>query len=290
MTKINSKRRKKIDFLDGYRLDETYLIKPDAKTGRAGILEGYSPAGNEVIVREWHRKAGDDDLVDIWKHELRQLYRLAGYPGARDLICQVVGAGFDKDSYYIILNPSQRRPLKVFLENSSSRAAWLKGLAQPHNRIRIWQNILCIVDGIGILHKEGIVHRNIDEWAILTSAGDEPDFQLTGFEWSLRLSSTSDKKRDGTLGGNDVISFARDWHDLALLIARLFNIDEKRLIDVKLSDHRVHEHITASEVRRLRDLRAPGFPTRLHGSSSVIYLPTAHFRAWFGRRRCTKWK
>lgn len=258
MAKAASKRRKKIEFLDGYQLGETYLVPPDARSGRAGILEGFSPAGDEVIVREWRRKAGDEDLVEIWKHELRQLYRLAGYPGASELICQVAAAGFDKDSYYIVLSPSQRRPLKVFLEGTSSRAAWLRGLSQPQNRIRIWKNVLCIVDGIGILHKEGIVHRNLDEWSILTSAGDEPDFQLTGFEWSLRLSSTTDKKLDDILGDSGVISFARDWHDLAVLIARLFNIEEQRLGDSKIADHRVHEHITATEVRLLRDMRAPG--------------------------------
>jgi len=255
------------DFLEGYDLG-AYLVKPNTKTGQAGISEGISAGGEEVIVREWRRKKGDEDLVDIWRHELRQLYRLGGYPGADKYICPVLNAGLDDKGYYIVLSAVQKRPLQVFLEGRTVRASWLRGLSQSRNRKRVWENITQIVYGLGILHREGMVHRNIDTWSILTSAGTEPDFQLTGFEWSLRLSGTEDKTKK-TGKNTDIVSFAKDWADLAKLIATIFNLNLKSLNDLKIPDHRVHDTIPSSEIKLLRDLLAPSLFDNFNSSIVV---------------------
>jgi hypothetical protein len=36
-----------------------------------------------------------------------------------------------------------------------------------------------------IVHAQGLVHGKLTAEVIMTDASDEPDFQLSGFEWSL---------------------------------------------------------------------------------------------------------
>lgn len=223
------------------------------------MVEATAPNGDKVLIREWPRRpSGDDDLVDIWKHELRQLHRLGGYPGAPQYIARLIDADSDVKGFYIVLDAGQRRPLEILLERGRASVEWLRALNLPANRHRLWSNLQRVARGLEILHNEGLVHRNLDGWAILTSAGEDPDFQLTGFEWSLRLSSATApaKRRRGP--ALPVVSFARDWEAFANLAARIFNITESRLNDLGLPDYEVHESASALEVRLLRDLLHPG--------------------------------
>jgi hypothetical protein len=65
MTKTRNSRRR--GFLEEYRLDETYLLKPDRASGRPGISEGLAPDGEPVLVKNWPRnsKQNDEDLAEI---------------------------------------------------------------------------------------------------------------------------------------------------------------------------------------------------------------------------------
>jgi hypothetical protein len=252
--------------LEGYREDERYLLKADPGKGRPGILEATSPSGDPVLVRMWPRRTLDDqDLLDIWRHELRQLHRLNGYPGAQQYVARISDAGMDARGFYIVLDAGQRRPLEVLLERGRGAAEWLRSLNLPANRHRLWGNLKRIAGGLEILHNEGLVHRNLDGWSVLTTAGENPDFQLTGFEWSLRLASTSDAP--GRPRGPQVpsISFAADWAAFAQLAARLFNITPARLNDIEIPNYDVHESASAAEVRLLRDLLRPNELPRLDG-------------------------
>jgi hypothetical protein len=49
----------------------------------------------------------------------------------------------------------------------------------------------------------------------MTACGDEPDFLLTGFEWSMRLSNEGQKRKSAS----PVHSFYEDWRALGNLIA-----------------------------------------------------------------------
>jgi hypothetical protein len=219
------------------------------------MIEATSANGNPVVVRTWPRRGGDDeDLVDIWRHELRQLHKLSGYPGAQKFIARIADAGVDAKGFHIVIDAGQRVPLESLLQRGRGSTSWLRALSLPANRRRLWTNLQSVARGLEILHNEGLVHRNLDGWAILTSAGDDPDFQLTGFEWSLRLSAAADAA--GSRPGPDVqsVSFAGDWADFAKLGARLFNINLERLLDQKLPDYDVHEGTPAAEIRLLRQL------------------------------------
>jgi len=260
------KARTTSDFLSRYVQAERYLLRPVPAQGRPGILEATSPNGDAVLIRIWPRRtAEDEDLQDIWRHELRQLHRLSGYPGSQQLIARVVDAGSDKNGFYIVLDAGQRRPLEVILERGRAATEWLRSLALPTNRFRLWHNLKRVARGLEILHNEGLVHRNLDGWAVLTSAGNDPDFQLTGFEWSLRLMATSDTPKHARGPSIPSVSFAADWAGFARLAARVFNITPARLDDERIPDYEVHESASAMEVRLLRDLLLPNELPRLDG-------------------------
>uniref|UniRef100_B0T8Q0 Superfamily I DNA or RNA helicase or helicase subunit-like protein n=1 Tax=Caulobacter sp. (strain K31) TaxID=366602 RepID=B0T8Q0_CAUSK len=258
--------RKPAKFLEGYKLHERYLLRPVPATGKPGIIEATSPRGDEVLLRIWPRKTrDDDDLLDIWRHELRQLHRLGGYPGAQRYVARVLDAGSDAEGFYIVLDAGQRRPLELILERGRGSTEWLRSLNLSGNRYRLWRNLQQVCRGLEILHNEGLVHRNLDGWSILTAAGDDPDFQLTGFEWSIRLSATSDVAKKARGPAVPTVSFAADWSDFARLAARIFNITPSRLVDAAIPDYSVHESALASEIRLLRDLLLPTELPRLDG-------------------------
>ncbi len=248
--------RRKVGFLSDYKLQDAYLLKPDRKAGRPGLIDGFAPNGEPVLVREWQRgtKDIDADLEHIWRHELRQLHRLAGYPGAADCIAHLYDAGEDLKGFYVVVAPGQRQPLQALLDRSNS-SHWLKQARAATNRARVWANLKLLCSGLETLHAQGILHRNLDAWSVLTAGGVEPDFQLTGFEWTMRLSSgelphaslagTKPKQRD---------SFARDWLAFGLLAADLLGVERGRLLNPAIVPFELADHVTVAEAKLLRVL------------------------------------
>jgi AAA domain len=242
-------------FLDAFQeVDEQFLLAPDETTGRAGILSGHTVTGNPVLIKVWprNRKGRDSDLEEIWRHELRQLHRLAGYPGAHDLIAQLVQSHADNQGFYLVLDPGQRRPLEIARRHGSA-GHWLKQPRLAANRVQIWRNVKRISQAMEILHLQGLLHRNLDTWAILTAASDEPDFQLTGFEWSMRLASTHKAAKLGSKSSDsERYSFQHDWLLLGLLVADLLGVQRERLLNLRIAPFEIAEHIAAEEARLLR--------------------------------------
>jgi hypothetical protein len=248
--------RRKLGFLGEYKLQEVYLLKPDKRAGRPGLVDGFAPNGEPVLIREWPRgsKDNDADLEHIWRHELRQLHRLAGYPGAADCIAHLYDAGQDSKGFYVVVAPGQRQPLQTLLDRSNS-GHWVKQTRVAANRARIWANLKLLCIGLETLHAQGLLHRNLDAWSVLTAGGAEPDFQLTGFEWTMRLSSeelphssfagTKTRLRD---------SFARDWLAFGLLAADLFGVSRERLFNPAIVPFELGDHVTVAEAKLLRAL------------------------------------
>src|SRR5262245_60600873 len=95
--------RRKANFLDRYRLDDRLLQRAHPRIGRAGMIGGEDQeTGQRVIIKEWRRdpKLADDELREIWRQEIRQLHRLAGYPGAREHIVMLHDSAEDSDGFY----------------------------------------------------------------------------------------------------------------------------------------------------------------------------------------------
>ena len=256
MSAAQSRRRG--GFLKEYRLDETYLLRPDRASGRPGILEGVAPDGEPVLVKNWPRtpKQPDDDLAEIWYHELRQLHRLYGYPGVADLIAPLRATGSDERGFYLVLDPGSRRPLAVLLEHGPLNH-WLEQPRIARNRIRIWANLRRVANALEKLHRQGLLHRNLDPWAILTAGIEEADFQLTGFEWSMRVAAVDDNKdrRKRLPPGRDEYDFLRrDWSALGWIAADLMGAPRDKLANLSLTPSAVADHLGAAEVRLLRNM------------------------------------
>jgi hypothetical protein len=250
---ISLKPRKVSSFLARYRLDRKVLVRANPGRGIPALRTGQDSEGNEVIIKVWPREEAIDDsaLREIWRHETRQLQRLAGYPGVTDLIADLRLSAYDEAGYYLVIYPGQRRPLATFLQEDDRRKT--RDIAA---RIRGWSNILRATRGLEILHLQGLLHRNLSAWSILTTNESEADFQLTGFEWSMRLvgASSQPKKKVDAEGEEGLHSFLRDWHDLGMLTIEYLDLPKSRLTNLGIPSYDVAEGFTSDEIRLVREL------------------------------------
>jgi AAA domain len=247
--------RKGAGFLDSIQLQGNYLQGANPSIGQPGLITGLTAEGESVLVKEWQTKAGakDEDLKEIWHHELRQLYRLAGYPGAHDLIAKLLRAGSDDKGFYFIIDLGQKSVLATILAHGGP-THWLNQPRLDSNRLLIWQNLKRLCAALEILHSQGLLHRKLDVWSVLTAGDQQADFQLTGFEWAVRLNSSKrkiNKPKDGE-SDDENYSFRHDWLLLSLLAARLLGANQDRLLDLRIAPFEVADHLAAEEVRLLR--------------------------------------
>lgn len=179
--------------------------------------------GAERTLKLW-RKTGmavDEDLRQLWLHEMRQVQRVMAYAGARDVIVDVIEFVEDDENFGVLLERAGR-PLDE-ARRRLPRQHWLRNLGAPRSRILFWRNLKRVVSALGIVHAQGLVHGQLTSHAILTEGEDEPDFQLGGFEWSLRLSADLADKSHARVGPTaaakraESYSFAADWRALGLM-------------------------------------------------------------------------
>lgn len=251
---------KKAGFLSKFTEDGNYLVRPDKKTGRPGIFRARDPEGRDVLVKFWlsDDPASDVDLLEIWRSEIRQLQRLAALPCGEELLVPMVSSGRDGNGFYLILDPGRGSPLESFLA-TKNRHPVLNQPRSPRNRRRNWLNARRLVSALELLHSQGAVHRNIDGWSVVTALGEEPDFKLTGFEWSIRIgwmkeSISSSSKLQLPPDNSGYASFARDWQKLGLLFTRVFGITESRVLDLTFAPSDVAENFSSAEATLLRTM------------------------------------
>jgi serine/threonine protein kinase len=262
------KRKSANKFLAGYREDGGYLVTPDPARGRPGMLRARDPEGREVLVKVWPRTVGsdDEDFEQIWRSEIQQLQRLAAVPRAEELFVPMVSSGEDDEGFYLVLDPGQGSPLQIF-RGSENPPPILAQPKIPRNRRRLWANALRIAEALELLHSQGVIHRNVDPWAIVTAFGDQPDFRLTGFEWSMRIATI-----DGSAptlkplkGQDDQASFGRDWINLGILVAELVGAPLDRVANLRLVPSEIAEHLSAPEGQVLRSMLQLETADRLDG-------------------------
>jgi hypothetical protein len=175
--------------------------------------------------------------------------------------------GSDHEGFYIVLDPGLGDPLETF-RSATTKPAVLSASRLARNRRLLWANFLRIAQALELLHSQGIIHRNLDPWAVIGTFGDEPDFRLTGFEWSMRLATVEDTPRGGA--GKiepQAASFGQDWRNLGLLIAELLDVPAGRIADLRLLASEVADHISVPEARVLRKLTGVTAPERLDGEA-----------------------
>ena len=143
--------------------------------------------GQEMTLKLWRKSGGqgDADLRELWRHEMRQVSRLAAYAEARDVIVSVLEFVEDEDHFGLVLDrigqPLSEKRKRV------PRDHWLRLLSAARPRSLFWRNIARVVTALGLIHRQGLVHGAVNADAIMTEGAEQPDFQLGGFEWSLSL-------------------------------------------------------------------------------------------------------
>lgn len=259
--------KRRSPFLAGYRLEERYLKRADRARGVPGLIAGTSPKGFTVLVKRWPRDplGQDADLRDIWQNEIRQLHRLAGFPGAANYIVRLDSAGYDGEGFYLVLDTGARRPLDTLLAQSPP-SAWIQQPRFDQNRSLIWANLSRVAKGLEVLHAQGLLHRNLDRFAVLGSGAGEPDFQLTGFEWSMRIIAPESKRfARRSVEQTHFESFDRDWAQYGSLAIDLLQIDERKLMNPLVPAHEVASHVTVDEIYLLREIMLPRLEFQLDG-------------------------
>lgn len=258
--------RRKSEFLANYRLDDAYLRAPDRKAGRVGLIEGIGQGGEAVLIKIWPRseRQNDADLEAIWRNEIRQLHRMAGHPVAHEVIARLADAGSDTAGFYLVIEPGSRRPIAPSLARSRA-GHWMTAPRAAANRVRIWRNLKRIALALEALHGEGMLHRDLDAWSVLSAEGDEPDFQLTGFEWSMRLVTSAARGKGALRKAEGTVSFRGDWAAFGKLAAQLIDSDWNRVENLAIPAFDVADHLFAAEVRLLRNLAGIESIDRLDG-------------------------
>lgn len=258
-------------FMQQYQLEKRVLLPADKRRGSAALRGALDADDIPVLIKTWPRVAGSDDsdLREIWRNEIRQLHRLAGHPTASDYIAELRTAHEDETGFHLVLNPGERRPLDKFFgeADSSGRREIPREL---RDRRLVWANLRRIANGLELLHSQGLIHRNLSTWSVLTNGRGEVDFQLTGFEWSMRLASSEGKagarKSSSRLASSD--SFIRDWQDFGELAVQLLGIGSK-IKNRAVANHEVSEAFSADEIKLLRQLLQI-VPTELVDGGFVI--------------------
>lgn len=236
----------------------------DFEHGNPGLL-GAEVEGKQVIVKYWLNRHQDktEILKEIWLYEKRQLQRLKGCPGVGDYISPIHESHADEHGFYLVLDSGSRLPLSLYYESTSRtlhlQRPWIFNLRPISNRLRFWKNISRIISAINILHSQGLLHRHLNIDSILTDPTSDLDFQLTGFEWSIRVQrmSESDTTRNTSTDVNRKhFSFLTDWMDLGFLIAKILKIDQEEISSTYHPIDKIIEktELTINEVVLIRGL------------------------------------
>lgn len=218
--------------------------------------------GNEFCLKLW-RKTGtgaDAELQELWRHEMRHVQRVMAHSGAQKVIVDVVEFVEDSNDFGVVMERAGK-PLPALLTRVT-RSHWLHALAIPAHRARLWQNVSRLITAVGIVHAQGLVHGRVDEEAVFSEGSREPDFKLSGLEWSLWLSG---EQRSGIVKGaavapdrlGEVVSFADDWKGLGQIVGRLLGVAIDPSGMVAPVAGREMPQLAAAEVRWLRRVGRP---------------------------------
>jgi hypothetical protein len=250
------------------------VITGDRKALRPAQFEVVDKAtGRERNLKLWGKTQtiADDDLRQLWLHEMRQVQRVMSYAGARDVIVDILEFVEDEEEFGVLLEHAGQ-PLSAKL-GSVPRQHWLRNIAAPRSRTLLWQNFRRLAVALGIVHAQRLVHGRITADAVMTEAAEVPDFQLTGFEWSLWVSADKADRAHARLNASadasrsERYSFAGDWRAFGRLVAQCLGatVRSSGEIVVKATDD---AQITLSNSERalLKRLVAP---TRLDNLDST---------------------
>jgi len=265
MAKKNTQSRKRPPLELRFEFVGDAIAPSDRSALKSAIFEVEDRVtGASYNLKIWRKTntAVDDDLRQLWLHEMRQMQRLMSYGGARDVIVDVVEFVEDEENFGV-LQPQLGQPLAQRLQRVT-RNHWLKNLGAIRSRVLLWRNVGRLVKALGIVHSQGLVHGNLSADVVLTDGAEDPDFYLSGFEWSLWLSADSVAASHARLSPQGEskravrYSFEEDWQALGRLIAAIFRVIVRPTGDVEALDEPGQSiELSPSERAILRRLIVP---------------------------------
>lgn len=238
------------------------ILEGSPTTGHPALYYGEYK-NKAVLIKHWPTSKSEDTstLKDIWLYEARQLQRLKGCPGVGDFITPIFESTHDDQGFYLILDSDGRLPLSAYEKTTklSLKKPWINDLSNIKNRIKLWRNIYRLVEALQLLHSQGLLHRHLACDSILTDlSSEEPDFQLTGFEWSIRIQKLNeDSSNDSaqlSIEDGKPYSFLSDWSDFGRLLSDLLEINEIHNNSISLDQFLKGKNLTLDEVNIVRGL------------------------------------
>lgn len=175
------------------------------------------------FIKCWE-KIQEKPVKELWLQELRHLIYLRNHPNS-DKYLFLINDAHEYENKYVTSYAceSNDMPYSFFVDKINSSWNNLEYLKNIENRINLWENIYNLAQGLDILHKNKMLHRNISVNSIVVGDNKgKPDFfKLTGFEWILELGTF----RFSNESHNKESSYKTDWEDFLLLCKKLFNFD-----------------------------------------------------------------
>ncbi|MDC4710696.1 hypothetical protein OHV67_17020, partial [Acinetobacter baumannii] len=175
------------------------------------------------FIKCWE-KIQEKPVKELWLQELRHLIYLRNHPNS-DKYLFLINDAHEYENKYVTSYAceSNDMPYSFFVDKINSSWNNLEYLKNIENRINLWKNIYNLAQGLDILHKNKMLHRNISVNSIVVGDNKgKPDFfKLTGFEWILELGTF----RFSNESHNKESSYKTDWEDFLLLCKKLFNFD-----------------------------------------------------------------
>jgi len=250
--------------------DETEDVIGPRGTLRSRLVDVTdAKSGLDCTLRVWRktRTAADADLHALWRHEVRHVQRVMSYADAREVIVEALEF-IEDDEYFGIVLSRAGLPVASLIESASPRY-WMRRLAEPGARVLLWKNVRRLAVAIGVLHAQGLIHGNVGPEVVMTHGFDEPDFRLTGFEWSVWLGTDSPRAGDER-GRPSAYSFESDWRALGHFVAWALKLTLTSAGNVAESSAEGRSTVVSrEEAQLLRRLIAPT-PTELLDSQAVV--------------------
>lgn len=260
------KTKRQLDTLDQrFELDEAFMSSPDTVAMKSAVIRATDRrTGDPVVLKYWKKTGGavDADVRELWRHEMRQSQRVRAFPRAEEVVVEVLSSGESEDAFYFVM-PNDIAPLE-HVSRLARSDHWLRMMQGARQRGLLWRNIRRLVEALGIIHAQGLVHGLINSRSVFSSgAATGPDFRLGGFEFCLRIAEVDLAAvrviAKGSPVGSSVFSFLDDWRDLGRLVADLIGLDVETLFeeDIRFIAGRADIDLEASEIDLVRLLFVP---------------------------------
>jgi serine/threonine protein kinase len=183
-----------------------------------------------LLLKAWSFPDGRPDDVQraLWDAELRTLYRVRSTPGSEESLLQLrdVGIDHDKRCFVMVFKTVGLQTLASMLGPQRGDHVWLSG--RPEDRVGLWQMLERFTEGLGLLHDQQVVHRNVVPDSVFLEPGEGPESaRLGGFEWSIRLGRPAAgaahigwETAPEAFTGRAAFGPDADWFALGMLAAR----------------------------------------------------------------------